>query len=215
VLTGLQRFNTLLKNKNKYTMKMKKTSVVLAAAFVMLAAACKKEANPAPAKVNTINFLVNGSATSGSYNFFSLANGADVAVTDSNTTKWDFAIRFETFIINSNASGPGNAGVQILNQPFDAVTTAPVAGYKYDTTATQKAIKGADWYIYNATTRTFAPIAGKTFVFRTATNKYAKLEVLTADPADDLGNIVVPPTRPTKIKYKIRFAYQESGSKDF
>jgi hypothetical protein len=52
-------------------------------------------------------------------------------------------------------------------------------------------------------------------VFRTATNKYAKLEVLSADPADDNGNLVVPPTRPTKIKYRIRFAYQPDGTKKF
>jgi hypothetical protein len=194
---------------------MKKTSAVLATAMMMLAVACKKEDSPVPAKVNTIDFLVNGSPSSGHYNFFSLANGAEVAATDSNSTKWDFAMRFETFIINSNASGPGRAGVQILNQPFDAVTAAPDAGYKYDTTATQKAIKGSEWYIYNASTRSFAPIAGKTFVFRTAANKYAKLEVLSADPADDAGNIVVPPTRPTKIKYKIRFAFQPDGSKGF
>ncbi|MBP7315770.1 MAG: HmuY family protein, partial [Chitinophagaceae bacterium] len=138
-----------------------------------------------------------------------------VTQVDSASTKWDFAIRFETFIVNSNASGPGNAGVQIFNQPFDAITTAPSTSYRYDTTVSQKAIKGADWYTYNPTTRSFSPIAGKTFVFRTATGKYAKLEMISADPADDLGNPVVPPTRPTKIKYKIRVAYQGDGSQAF
>lgn len=187
----------------------------LAAIILTAAVSCKKEDKPTPATVATIDFLVNGSASQGNYDFFSFSNGAKVAASDSNSTKWDFAMRFETFIVNSNASGPGSAGVQIVNQPFDAVTTAPESGYKYDTAVAQKAIKGADWYIYNATTRTFAPIAGKTFVFRTATNKYAKLEVLSADPADDAGNLVVPPTRPTKIKYKIRFAYQSNGKRDF
>jgi hypothetical protein len=188
---------------------------VLAAVILLAAVGCKKEDKPTPATVATIDFLVNGSATQGNYDFFSFSSGARVAAGDSTSTKWDFAMRFETFIVNSNASGPGNAGVQVLNTPFDNVTTAPESGYKYDTTTTQKAIKAADWYIYNATTRTFAPIAGKTFVFRTATNNYAKLEVLSADPADDNGNLVVPPTRPTKIKYKIRYAYQASGKRDF
>lgn len=187
----------------------------LAAIILTAAVSCKKEDKPTPATVATIDFLVNGSASQGNYDFFSFANGARVAVADSNSTKWDFAMRFETFIVNSKASGPGNAGVQILNTPFDNVTVAPESGYKYDTAVAQKAIKGADWYIYNATTRTFAPVAGRTFVFRTATNNYAKLEVLSADPADDAGNLVVPPTRPTKIKYKIRFAYQPSGKRDF
>ena len=188
---------------------------VLAAVILLAAVSCKKEDKPTPATVATIDFLVNGSASQGNYDFFSFANGARVAVADSNSTKWDFAMRFETFIVNSKASGPGNAGVQILNTPFDNVTVAPESGYKYDTAVAQRAIKGADWYIYNATTRTFAPVAGRTFVFRTATNNYAKLEVLSADPADDAGNLVVPPTRPTKIKYKIRFAYQPSGKRDF
>jgi hypothetical protein len=187
----------------------------LAAVILTAMASCKKEDKPTPAAVATIDFLVNGSASQGNYDFFSFTNGARVAAKDSNSTAWDFGMRFETFIINSNASGPGNTGVQIVNMPFDNVTTAPESGYKYDTTVAQKAIKGTDWYIYNPTTRTFAPIAGKTFVFRTATNKYAKLEVLSADPADDAGNLVVPPTRPTKIKYKIRFAYQSNGKRDF
>lgn len=192
-----------------------KYSVLVFAAIMILAVSCKKEDKPTPATVATIDFLVNGSATQGNYNFFSFTTGSTVAASDSNSTKWDFAMRFETFIINSNASGPGNAGVQVLNQTFDAVTTAPEAGYKYDTAVAQKAIKGTDWYIYNPTTRSFSPIAGKTFVFRTAAGKYAKMEVLSADPADDAGNLVVPPTRPTKIKYKIRFAYQGNGAKNF
>lgn len=192
-----------------------KYSVLALAAMMMLVASCKKEEKPTPASVATIDFLVNGSATQGNYDFFSFSNGARVAASDSNSTKWDFAMRFETFLVNSNASGPGKAGVQVLNTPFDNVTVAPESGYRYDTTAASKAIKGTDWYIYNPTTRTFAPVAGKTFVFRTATNNFAKLEVLSADPADDNGNLVVPPTRPTKIKYKIRYAYQPSGKREF
>ena len=192
-----------------------KYSVLAMAAMMMLAVSCKKEEKPTPASVATIDFLVNGSATQGNYDFFSFSNGARVAASDSNSTKWDFAMRFETFLVNSNASGPGKAGVQVLNIPFDNVTVAPESGYRYDTTAASKAIKGTDWYIYNPTTRTFAPVAGKTFVFRTATNNFAKLEVLSADPADDNGNLVVPPTRPTKIKYKIRYAYQPSGKREF
>jgi hypothetical protein len=124
-------------------------------------------------------------------------------------------MRFEAFLVNSAASGPGNAGVQVLNQPFEAVTVAPETGYRYDTSSTQRAIRPEDWYVYNAATRTFSPIAGRTFVFRTATNKYAKLEILSADPADDNGNLVVPPTRPTRIKYSIRFAYQPDGTRNF
>jgi hypothetical protein len=193
---------------------MNKRNGLLVAVLAVLFVSCQKDDTPAPspAVVNSKDFLVNGSATGGNYNFFKFETASELPASDSATNKWDFAMRFETFIVNSNASGPGNAGVQIVDQPFDAVTMAPTTGYRYDTAASQKAIRGADWYTYNPATRSFAPIAGKTFVFRTATGKYAKLEVLSADPADDLGNIVVPPTRPTRIKYRIRVAYQDNGT---
>ena len=195
---------------------MDKRNVIFAVLMIVVFASCKKDTtDPKPAEINTKDFLVNGDPSGGNYNFFSFANSAEINEADSSSSKWDFAIRFETFIVNSNASGPGNAGVQIINQPFDAITTAPANSYRYDTTVSQKAIKGADWYTYNPTTRSFSPIAGKTFVFRTATGKYAKLEMISADPADDLGNLVIPPTRPTKIKYKIRVAYQGDGSQAF
>ncbi len=188
----------------------------LVAVLAVLFVSCKKEDTPpTPVVVNTKDFLVNGSATGGNYNFFKFETSSELPSSDSATNKWDFAMRFETFIVNSNASGPGTAAVQVLNQPFDAVAVAPATGYRFDTTSSQKAIKGADWYTYNPTTRSFSPIAGKTFVFRTATGKYAKLEVLTADPTDDAGNLVTPPTRPTKIKYRIRVAYQANGSTTF
>jgi hypothetical protein len=188
---------------------------IFAAAVLMLAVSCSKDDQPTKATIATTDFLVNGSASQGNYDFFNFSTGAKVSASDSNSARWDFAMRFETIIVNSNASGPGNAAVQIVNTPFDNVTIAPETGYNFDTSVTKKAIKGADWYLYNSSTRTFAPIAGKTFIFRTATNNYAKLEILSADPADDNGNLVVPPTRPTKIKYKIRFAYQSNGKREF
>ncbi|MFY7880593.1 MAG: HmuY family protein [Lacibacter sp.] len=196
---------------------MKYKNLLFALSIAIVTVSCEKTKID-PASVKTIDFLVNGSATQGNHDFFSFAEGAKVAASDSNSTKWDFAMRFEAFLINSNASGPGNAGVQILDKVFDEVYIAPEEGYEYDTTVLQKAIKGLpnpEWYVYYPATRSFAPLSGKTFVFRTAVNKYAKMEVITAEPTDNDGAPVVPPTRPTKIKYKIRYAYQENGSRNF
>jgi hypothetical protein len=156
--------------------------------------------------------LVNGNPMSGNYTLFSFDEGKEVSFLDSNSVKWDFGLRFETFIINSNASGPGSAYVQTLQKPFNEILEAPLSGYKYDTTTAQKAIKGSDWYNYNPTTRQFSPKAGITFVFVTAIGKYAKMEVLSSIPSDYSGNPVVPPTRPTKIKYTIRYFYQRNGT---
>jgi hypothetical protein len=177
---------------------------------ITLVSCTKEEVTPAAATIASVDFLVSGS-TAGSHDLFSIENKSRVALADSTTTKWDFAIRFEKFIFNSNASGPGNAGVIIVNNTFESVTSAPETGYAYDTTSTRLAVRGDQWYTYNSATRTFAPTAGRTFVIRTATNKYAKLEMLSATPTDDNGNLVVAPTRPTKIKYAIRLAYQNNG----
>jgi hypothetical protein len=192
---------------------MKRLSIIAFVAGVFILTSCKKDNTPDPAVVEQKDFLVNGNPTGGNFNFFSFSQGQEVPLSDSASNKWDFAMRFEKIIVNSGVSGPGQAGAQVINTPFDLVKEAPSAAYKYDTTASQLAVKGNDWYTYNSQTRTFSPIAGRTFVFRTATNKYAKLEILSADPADDNGNPVVPPTRPTKIKYKIRIAYQGDGSR--
>lgn len=174
---------------------------------------CKDEDTRVPAEVSQKEILVSGSTT-GAYSFYSFENGALVPASDSNSNKWDFAMRFATMIVNSNASGPGGAGVKLLDGVFDSFTEAPADGYAYDTSAVRSAIKD-EWYTYNPVTRTFAPKAGKIFIFRTATGKFAKLEMLTADPTDDNGNAVVPPTRPTKIKYRFRVGYQRNGGRNF
>jgi hypothetical protein len=195
---------------------MKRSIYLSALAMMLLLAACtKEEVAEVPSSDKTIEFLVNGNPSGGNYTLFSFEKGGAVPSADSNSLKWDFGLRFETFIINSKASGPGNAFVQILNQPYSAVTSAALSGYKFDTTASQKAIKGLEWYTYNAIARQFSPIAGKTFVFVTANGKYAKMEVLKADPADNNGNPVTPPTRPTRIKYTLRYFYQKNGSPNF
>jgi hypothetical protein len=193
---------------------MKKSMVLFVSALAIFFSSCKKDEKTTeePSTEKTIEFLVNGNPTGGNYTLFSFETGKEVPSADSNTKKWDFGLRFETFIINSAASGPGNAFVQILSTPFAEVKSGALSGYKRDTSATQKAIKGLEWYSYNPTTRQFSPKAGKTFVFVTATGKYAKMEVIKADPADNNGNPVTPPTRPTKIKYTLRYFYQKNGT---
>ena len=196
---------------------MKKAMLLSATAILFLLISCKKEDSPSENILDgkTTEFLVNGNQRAGNYTLFSFEQGKEVPSSDSNSSKWDFGIRFETFIINSASSGPGNAYVQIANTPFNEITTGALPGYKRDTSATQRAIKGSEWYTYNSTTRVLSPISGKTFLFVTANSKYAKMEILRADPADDNGNPVIPPTRPTKIKYTLRYFYQKNGTPNF
>jgi hypothetical protein len=162
----------------------------------------------APLKADTTVVAVNFSAAN-PYVFFSFKNNAIVANTDSASNKWDFGLRLTTFLVNSNASGPGNAGVIMQNGIFENITAAPTTGYAYDTTATQLAIKDGSWYNYNVTTHAFIPIPGKIFIFRTADGHYAKMEILEAVYEPFNGYV------PNKIDYKIRFMYQPNGSVNF
>lgn len=199
---------------------MKKTAIALFAAIAVMAASCKKDEKnpvpqPQPTETKTAYLTTSANPASGMYTGFNFATGAEVTTIDSSATNWDFALLFVTMKINSHASGAGQAGVQILNQPLAEVLEAPESGYAYDTTSSQLAVKGSLWYSYNPTTHTFAPIAGKTFVIKTANGKYAKMEMLEATPVNDAGEVVVPPTMPTKIKYKFNYNFQADGSRKF
>jgi hypothetical protein len=118
-------------------------------------------------------------------------------------------LRLTTFLVNSNASGPGNAGVIMQDGIFDNIGSAPASGYAYDTTAGKLAIKDGSWYNYNITTHVFIPIPGKVFIFRTADNHYAKMEILEANYEPFVGPV------PQKIDYKVRFVYQGNGTANF
>lgn len=184
-----------------------KSSLLLASVAMIVLTACKKDDVVVPqlATENTTVLKVNFSPLS-PYTFFSFKNNAMVANADSSSIKWDFALRLTTFLINSNASGPGSAGVIMQSGVFDNVTVAPTTGYAYDTTTTKLAIKDGSWYDYNRTTNSFVPKAGRVFIFRTADNKYAKMEIVEANYDPFTG------MTPSIINYKIRFTYQANGS---
>lgn len=189
--------------------KMTMASIFAATATVLMFSACSKEdVQTATTIQKTDSLKVNFSSTS-SFTFFNFKDGAIVANTDSATNKWDFGLRFTTFILNSNAYGPGNAGAILSNNIYSNVTVAPTTGYAYDTTTTQKGIKDGSWYDYNPTTHAFTPKAGKTFFFRTAGNKYVKMELLAVDYEPFAG-----PT-PIRLIYRFRYTYQSDGSTNF
>ncbi|MBP6431628.1 MAG: HmuY family protein [Ferruginibacter sp.] len=190
-------------------MKRTMMAIIALATVATLFTSCKKDETAQ----NTIitksdSLLVNFSSTK-EFAFFNFKNGAVVANSDSATTKWDFGLRFTTFILNSNAYGPGNAGAILQNTLYSSVTEVPTTGYAYDTTTTKKAIKDGSWYNYNPTTRTFAPKAGQTFIFRTADNFYVKMELLAVDYAPFTG------PQPDKLIYRFRYTYQANGSTKF
>jgi hypothetical protein len=177
---------------------------------IIFLASCKKNNNDVAnqaVKADTAIVVVNFSSAN-PYSFFSFKNRA-VSNADSASSNWDFGLRLTTFLVNSHVSGPGNAGVIMQDGIFDNITTAPANGYAYDTAAGKLAIKDGSWYNYNITTHVFTPIPGKVFIFRTADNHYAKMEILEANYEPFVGPV------PQKIDYKVRFAYQGNGTVNF
>jgi hypothetical protein len=172
---------------------------------------CSKDETAAPSQpvTKTKDITVNFSSAA-PFTLFSFKDTSIVANTDSTSSKWDFALRLTTFLVNSNNGGPGSAGVIVQDGVFNNITAAPASGYAYDTTASQRAIKDGSWYDYNPATHSFVPKAGKVFIFRTGDGlHYAKMELLSADYAPFVGPV------PQQIIYKMRFTYQPDGSKNF
>ena len=191
---------------------MKKTLYVPVALVIAVSViSCTKDKTVTPSQpiTKTKDITVNFSSTK-PFTFFSFKDTIVVANTDSVSAKWDFALRLTTFLVNSNSSGPGNAGVIMQDGIYNNILLAPSSGYAYDTTASQRAIKDDSWYDYNPTTHNFVPKAGKVFIFRTGEGlHYAKMELLSADYVPFTGPV------PQQIIYKIRFTYQPDGSKSF
>ena len=193
---------------------MKKMIYSLAALVMgtmLIFSSCSKSSDSVT--LNTIiqktdSVIVNFSSTK-PFTFFSFKNDAVVANSDSASTKWDFGLRFTTFILNSHNYGPGNAGAILQNAIYGGLAAAPASGYAYDTTASQKAIKDGSWYDYNITTHAFSPKAGQTFIFRTADNFYVKMELLAVDYEPFVG------PAPSRLIYRFRYTYQSNGSVNF
>ena len=191
---------------------MKKTilaSAVLGSALLFVFSSCSKDSTPTVTVIEKTDSVKVNFSSASPYTFFSFKNDVVVANTDSASTKWDFGLRFTTFILNSNTYGPGNAAAILQNNIYSTVTAAPETGYAYDTTASQKAIKDGSWYNYNPTTRSFSPKAGQTFIFRTADNNYVKMELLAVDYEAFTGPV------PVRLIYRFRYTYQSNGSKTF
>ncbi len=203
------------KNKDKMKMKTLKLSMLAFSALMIGLTSCGKKDNntitPVVVVTKTDTIYVPFSATSPN-TFFSFSNGTVVANSDSASTKWDFGLRYVNFIFNSNASGPGNAGVIVSQGLYDTFTMAPASGYAYDTTSANLAIPfdvNNGWFIYNQNTHAFSPKAGEFFVIRTADNHYVKMELLSVGYEPFTGQV------PVTLIYIFSYTYQPDGSRNF
>ena len=159
--------------------------------------------------------------TNGIYTFYSLEKNSIVPNTDSASTKWDIAFMSTRILTNGGTSGVGQGGAFVYTGLFDDLKTIPADSvFKTDNAPTAYAIttgSGKGWYTYDQLTSLITPLAGRVLVIRTASGKYAKMEitcyykggVTLASTATDMEKL-------TKQRYyTFRFAYQPNGTKTF
>jgi hypothetical protein len=157
----------------------------------------------------------------GKYSFFNLETKQWIPNSDSATTKWDLAFAGTTIRVNNLTSGPGTGGAFVYVGTFDALNSVPVDSvFKTDNHPTSYAIpkgSGKGWYTYDGINNLLTPIPGRVLVIKTASGKYAKVEVLNyykgaVTPSASASDAV-------KINeqryYSFRFTYQGNGSVNF
>jgi hypothetical protein len=136
----------------------------------------------------TSDFTTNPPTTTGDFVKFDFSTGT----TTTSDTDWDIAFRGTTILVNGGSSSgiaeepsrTGNAAAYIVTDVFNDVNAIAESSFEQDS-STGLAIttgSGNGWYNYdgsNPSAPKIEPIPGKVIIFRTADNKYAKVEILS------------------------------------
>jgi len=154
--------------------------------------------------------------------YYSLVDNKVIASSDAASTRWDIAFSSTKILINGGTSGPGIGGAFVFKGLFDDLKTIPAdSTFATDNSnAASFAIplgSGRAWYTYDGLTTLVSPIAGRVLVIRTATGKFAKIEIISYYK----GGVTLPASASVNDKlfkqryYTFRYAYQPNGSKTF
>lgn len=198
-------------------MKNNLTKFALFFSLAAVIASCSKKDSTATVTLSatSVSNLSSDPGTGNHYSFYSLERNEAVALADSNSNKWDIAIRSTTILTNGGTSGPGFGGAYVQRATaFDNFKTIPAdSTFRTDAGASLAIPTGSGngWYNYDFTSNLISPVPGNVIVVRTATGKYAKIEILSYykdAPA-------APTSASTSRYYTFRFVYQSNGSKSF
>lgn len=212
---------------------------IIALALVLSLYACKKDSTSVidtpvtTIKVNdlaadTIIGITPGAPPTGGmpygagkFTFYSLENNKIIPNSDSASAKWDIGFRGTTIITNNGNSGPASGGAFVYIGLFDDLKTIHVDSvFKIDNAPTAYAIttgSNKGWYVYDGVNNLINPIPGRVLVIRTATGKFAKIEILnyykggitpSASATDDVKT-------KTQRYFTFRFSFQPNGTKVF
>jgi hypothetical protein len=215
-------------------MKKNLTKIAMGLGLCIALVACSKddETIVVPVSAVTVKDLAADTVTglgvdgrpqsAGTTTYYSLVDNKVIASTDAASTKWDIAFSSTKILVNSGTSGPGLGGAFVYVGLFDALNSIPAdSNFATDNAnAASFAIplgSGKAWYTYDGLTTLVSPIAGRVLVIRTATGKFAKIEILNYYK----GGVTLPATASVNDKlfkqryYTFRYAYQPNGSKTF
>jgi len=213
-------------------MNLRKITMGLGLSIALVACTKDEEIIVVPVSAITVSNLAADTVTglgvdgrpqsAGTTTYYSLVDNKVIASTDAASTKWDIALSSTKILVNSGTSGPGIGGAFVFKGLFDDLKTIPTdSSFATDNAnAASYAIplgSGKAWYTYDGLTTLVSPIAGRVLVIRTATGKFAKIEILNYYK----GGVTLPATASVNDKlfkqryYTFRYAYQPSGSKTF
>jgi len=210
---------------------IKKITLIAIASISMIACTKNQDTAIAPLTATIVKDLAadtvlglasNGMPYSaGKYTFYSLEKNAIVPNTDSASTKWDIAFVSSKILINGGTSGTGMGGAFVYTGLFDDLKTISADSvFKTDNAPASYAIpygSGKGWYTYDQATSLITPLAGRVLVIKTASGKYAKLEIINYYK----GGVTLPVTASDADKltkqryYTFRFIFQSNGTKTF
>lgn len=215
-------------------MKNSTTNLVLSAIFSLALFSCTKESTT-PMVTVTSNLVKDIPADTvlglspttgmpisfGKYTFYSLERNMVVPNSDSATTNWDIALVSNKILINGGTSGKGLGGAFVFVGLFDNLKTIPADSvFKVDNGPSAYAItfgSGKGWYTYDQITSLITPLAGRVLVIKTASGKFAKVEIINYYK----GGVTLPTTASDMDKltkqryYTFRYSYQSNGTKTF
>ena len=215
-------------------MRKNLTKIWMGVGLCIALVACSKEVETmvVPVSAITVKDLAADTVTglgldgrpqsAGTTTYYSLVDNKLIASTDAATTKWDIAFSSTKILVNSGTSGPGIGGAFVYKGLFDDLKTIPADSIFSTDNANAASFaiplgSGKAWYTYDGLTTLVSPIAGRVLVIRTATGKFAKIEILNYYK----GGVTLPATASVSDKlfkqryYTFRYAYQPNGSKTF
>ena len=211
---------------------MSKIAMGLGLSIALIACTKDEETIVVPVSAITVKDLAADTVTglgldgrpqsAGTTTYYSLVDNKIIASSDAASTKWDIAFSSTKITVNCGTSGPGIGGAFVFKGLFDDLKTLPVdSTFATDNSnAASFAIplgSGRAWYTYDGLTTLVSPIAGRVLVIRTATGKFAKIEIISYYK----GGVTLPASASVNDKlfkqryYTFRYAYQPNGAKTF